>query len=333
MIWEYWQGIVFAHPRVLWLLLLLPTAALWSRRRRRRQSLSVPSLRRFGAPPSWRVRLHGLPEILRHASIACLLFALARPQSHSFREKVEGEGIDIVLCLDVSGSMLAQDFAPNRLEAAKEVAARFVSGRPADRFGLVVFAGEAFTQSPLTTDHPALLHQLYAVRGGFMADGTAIGSGLATAVDRLQQARSKGRVAVLLTDGENNGGLIDPLTAKDMAGSLGIRVYTVGIGSEGVAPTPVRTPDGRVEIQRQQVNIDEGLLRRIASETGGRYFRALDVKGLLTVYDEIDRMEKTRFERSTVRSTRERYHPFAWAAVVLLFLEALLRYRLLRVFP
>ena len=333
MIWEYWQGIVFAHPWVLWLLLLLPPAALWSRRRRRLPSLSVPSLRRFGAPPSLRVRLHGLPEILRHSAIACLLFAMARPQSHSFRERVEGEGIDIVLCLDVSGSMLAQDFAPNRLEAAKEVAARFVSGRPADRFGLVVFAGEAFTQSPLTTDHAALLQQLYAVRGGFMADGTAIGSGLATAVDRLQQARSKGKVAVLLTDGENNGGLIDPLTAKDMAGGLGIRVYTVGIGSEGVAPTPVRTPDGRVEIQRQQVNIDEGLLRRIASETGGRYFRALDVKGLLSVYEEIDRMEKTRFERSTVRSTRERFHPFAWAAVVLLFLEALLRYRLLRVFP
>lgn len=290
-------------------------------------------MRRFEAPPSWRSRLSKLPRLLRFATLVSLILALARPQTHSSRESVVGEGIDIVLCIDVSGSMLAQDFIPNRLEAAKDVAARFVSSRPADRFGLVVFAGEGFTQSPLTTDHEALRQQLFGIRGGFMADGTAIGSGLATGIDRLREARSKSKVAILLTDGENNGGLIDPLTAKDMARSQGVRVYTVGIGSEGVAPTPVRAPDGGISLQNQPVNIDEGLLRRIAEETGGKYFRARDAEGLASVYAEIDGMEKTRFERIGTRTTRERFHPFALAAVLFLFLEAFARYRLFRVFP
>jgi Ca-activated chloride channel family protein len=288
---------------------------------------------RFDAPASWPARLRNVPQLLRFAAMGSLILALARPQTHTTRERVVGEGIDIVLCLDVSGSMLAQDFLPNRLEAAKEVASRFISGRPADCFGLVVFAGEAFTQSPLTTDHEALRGQLNGVRGGFMADGTAIGSGLATGVDRLREARSKSKVVILLTDGENNGGLIDPLTAKDMARSLGVKVYTVGIGSEGVAPTPVRGPDGSITLQSQPVNIDESLLRRIAQETGGVYYRATDLKALTSVYAEIDKLEKSRFERLSATTTRERFHPFAWAAVVLLLLEALIRYRVSRVFP
>ena len=334
MMRSYWQEVDFAHPQLLWLLALLPLAALWSwRKSGPPRSLPVASMARFDAPPSWRARLRQLPQAFRFAAMGSLIIALARPQTHQDRERVEGEGIDIVLCIDVSGSMLAQDFIPNRLEAAKEVAARFVAGRPADRFGLVVFAGEGFTQSPLTTDHEALRQQLFGIRGGFMADGTAIGSGLATGIDRLREARSKSRVAILLTDGENNGGLIDPLTAKDMAKSLGVRVYTVGIGSEGVAPTPVRGPDGGVRLQNQPVNIDEDLLRKMAAETGGRYFRARDAKGLASVYAEIDGMEKTRFERIGTRTTRERFHPFAMAAVFFLFLEALARYRLFRVFP
>ena len=334
MIRTYLQDVDFAHPQFLWLLALLPLAAVWHfRRRDAAPVLPVASAGRFDAPASWRVRFSGFPPILRLATLACLIFALARPQTHGSRQWVEGGGVDIVLCIDVSGSMLAQDFIPNRLEAAKEVAARFVAGRPADRFGLVVFAGEGFTQSPLTTDHEALRQQLFGIRGGFMADGTAIGSGLATGIDRLREARSKSRVAILLTDGENNGGLIDPLTAKDMARSLGVRVYTVGIGSEGVAPTPVRGPDGGVRLQNQPVNIDEDLLRKMAAETGGRYFRARDAKGLASVYAEIDGMEKTRFERIGTRTTRERFHPFAMAAVFFLFLEVLARYRLFRVFP
>lgn len=334
MIRTFLQEVDFAHPQFLWLLLLPPLLLLWSMRRGgARPSLPVASIARFDTPPSWRTRMRNLPHVLRLGALVSLILALARPQTHTARERVEGEGIDIVLCIDVSGSMLAQDFIPNRLEAAKDVAARFVSGRPADRFGLVVFAGEGFTQSPLTTDHEALRQQLYGIRGGFMADGTAIGSGLATAVDRLREARSRSKVAILLTDGENNGGLIDPLTAKDMARSLGIRVYTVGIGTEGVAPTPVRTPGGGFAMQNQPVNIDEGLLRRIAEETGGRYFRATDAKGLASVYAEIDAMEKTRFERLTSRSTKERFHPFALAAVVFILLESLVRHRLLRSFP
>jgi Ca-activated chloride channel family protein len=330
----YWQEMEFAHPQFLWLLPLLASGLLWSLRRGGPfPSLPVASVARFDAPPSWKARLRNLPRLLRFAALGSLILALARPQTHSSRERVVGEGIDIILCLDVSGSMLAQDFLPNRLEAAKEVASRFVEGRPADRFGLVVFAGEGFTQSPLTTDHEALKLQLYGIRGGFLTDGTAIGSGLATSVDRLREARSKSKVVILLTDGENNGGLIDPLTAKDMARSLGIRVYTIGVGSEGVAPTPVRAPDGGVRLQDQPVNIDEGLLRRMAGETGGAYFRAMDAKGLMSVYSEIDRMEKTSFERLSKKSTRERFHPFAWAAVVFLFLEAFASYRIFRRFP
>lgn len=334
MIRTYLQDIDFAHPQFLWLLALLPLATvLQIRNRKMAPVLSVASGGRFDAPASWRARLSGVSPILRLLTLACLIVALARPQTHGSRQWVEGEGVDIVLCIDVSGSMLAQDFLPNRLEAAKEVAARFVSGRPADRFGLVVFAGEGFTQSPLTADHEALRQQLYGVRGGFMADGTAIGSGLATGVDRLREARSKSKVVILLTDGENNGGLIDPLTAKDMARSLGVKVYTVGIGSEGVAPTPVRSPDGSVTLQSQPVNIDESLLRRIAQETGGVYHRATDLKSLTSVYAEIDKLEKSKFERLTATTTSERFQPFAWAAVVLLLLEALIRYRLSRVFP
>jgi Ca-activated chloride channel family protein len=330
----YLQDVDFAHPQFLWLLALLPLAAVWHfRRRDAAPVLPVASAGRFDAPASWRARFSGFPPILRLLTLACLIVALARPQKQGSRQWVEGEGVDIVLCIDVSGSMLAQDFLPNRLEAAKEVAARFVSGRPADRFGLVVFAGEGFTQSPLTADHEALRQQLYGVRGGFMADGTAIGSGLATGVDRLREARSKSKVVILLTDGENNGGLIDPLTAKDMARSLGVKVYTVGIGSEGVAPTPVRGPDGSITLQSQPVNIDESLLRRIAQETGGVYYRATDLKALTSVYAEIDKLEKSRFERLSATTTRARFHPFAWAAVVLLLLEALFRYRVSRVFP
>lgn len=269
----------------------------------------------------------------RMLGIACLILALARPQNVYEVRKTEGEGIDVVLCIDVSGSMLAQDLKPNRLEAAKQVAAEFVSMRPTDRIGLVIFAGESFTQCPITTDHRMLSAQIYNIRGGFMVDGTAIGSGLATSVDRLRVSATKAKVVVLLTDGENNGGLIDPRTAKEIAKTLGIKVYTIGVGTEGFAPTPVQTPGGGIIMQQEKVNIDEKLLTEIAKETGGQYFRARDNKGLQGIYSEIDRLEKTRIEINASRRYTEKFFPFALAAIVFLLLEMWLRYNVFRKFP
>lgn len=229
--------------------------------------------------------------------------------------------------------MLAQDFLPSRLEAAKEVAASFVLNRPTDRFGLVVFAGESFTQCPVTSDHDVVREQIYGVKGGFMADGTAIGSGLASSLDRLRESPAKSRVVILLTDGENNGGLIDPVTAKKMAVALGIKVYTIGIGTEGFAPTPVQAPGGGVVMQQEKVNIDEKLLGEIAKETGARYFRARDIEGLRVIYGEIDRMEKVKVDILSSRKTTERFQPFAIAAMIFIFLDLLTRFTLFRKFP
>ncbi|HWB90509.1 MAG TPA: VWA domain-containing protein, partial [Puia sp.] len=255
-----------------------------------------------------------------------------RPQTRNDEQLVNGEGIDIVLCLDISGSMLAQDFTPNRMEAAKNVASEFIDHRPTDRIGLVIFSGEAFTMCPLTTDRNVLKAQLYNVQSGLLEDGTAIGSGLATSVDRLRNSPSKSKVIILLTDGENNGGLIDPNTAKEIAKSVGVRVYTIGMGTEGFAPMPIQTPGG-VIMQREKVNIDEKLLTQIATETGGRYYRAKDNESLKNIYNEIDRLEKSKIEINTIRRYTEQFFPFALAAAIFLFLELLLRWTVLRKFP
>lgn len=258
--------------------------------------------------------------------------AMARPQLRNEQQLTNGEGIDIVLCLDISGSMLAQDFSPNRMEAAKNVASEFIDGRPTDRIGLVIFSGESFTMCPLTTDRSVLKTQLYNVQSGLLEDGTAIGSGLATGVERLKSSPSKSKVIILLTDGENNGGLIDPNTAKEIAKSLGVRVYTVGVGTEGFAPVPVQTPGG-VIMQREKVSIDEKLLTQIANETGGKYFRAKDNESLSAIYKEIDRMEKSKIEVSTITHYSEQFFPFALVAAGLLLLEYILRFTLFRKFP
>lgn len=265
-------------------------------------------------------------------AFSALIIALARPQTRNDEQLVNGEGIDIVLCLDISGSMLAQDFTPSRMEAAKNVAAEFIDHRPTDRIGLVIFSGESFTMCPLTTDRAVLKSQLSNVASGLLEDGTAIGSGLATGVDRLRNSPSKSKVIILLTDGENNGGLIDPNTAKEIAKSIGVRVYTVGMGTEGFAPVPVQTPGGIV-MQREKVNIDEKLLTQIAKETGGQYYRAKDNESLKNIYNEIDRLEKSKIEVTALRRYTEQYFAFALAAAVLLLLELWLRWSIFRKFP
>jgi Ca-activated chloride channel homolog len=270
--------------------------------------------------------------VLRLLAIICLIIALARPQFRNDEQLTNGEGIDIVLCLDISGSMLAQDFSPNRMEAAKNVASEFIDGRPADRIGLVIFSGESFTMCPLTTDRSVLKTQLYSVESGLLEDGTAIGDGLATSVERLKSSTAKSKVIILLTDGENNRGFIDPNAAKEIAKSVGVRVYTIGVGSEGYAQIPVQTRAG-VIMQREKVSIDEKLLTQIANETGGKYYRAKDNESLNAIYKEIDQLEKSKIEYTTYTRFSEEFFPFALAAIGLLLLEAILRFTVFRKFP
>ena len=334
MLYNWLQNIQFAYPWLLSLLGIIPVLVLWYifYNNRRQGSMMISSITQFPSRRTWKTILRPLPFILRLLTLACIIVALARPQTRNDEELVSGEGVDIVLCLDVSGSMLAQDFTPNRLEAAKEVAANFVDSRPTDRIGLVIFSGESFTQCPVTTDKAILKAQIYNVQSGLLEDGTAIGSGLATSVDRLRSSKSKSKVVILLTDGENNGGMIDPSTAKEIAKSLKIRVYTIGVGTEGSAPVPVQTPGGTV-MQREQVNIDEKLLTQIASETGGKYFRAKDNATLKEIYSEIDKLEKSKIEVTALRRFTEKFFPFAIAAIFFLVLEWILRLTIFKKFP
>jgi Ca-activated chloride channel family protein len=289
-------------------------------------ALTAPGLQ------NWKTTFVHLPFILRLFSMACLIFALARPQTELRQEIAEGEGIDIILCIDVSGSMTAQDFTPNRLEAAKRVAIDFVNRRLTDRIGVVIFSGESFTQCPLTTDHSVLVNAISNIRNGLLEDGTAIGSGLSTSVDRLRNGKSPSKVVLLLTDGENNGGLIDPQTAKEIARTFSVRVYTIGVGSDGYAPKPTQTPMG-VVMEREKVSIDEKLLTEIATQTGGKYFRAKDNEGLAEIYSNIDMLEKTPVSLISSVRKQDKFFPFAAAAVFFLFIEMLLRLTVFRKFP
>lgn len=279
-----------------------------------------------------RVYMRHFPFVLRVISIALIIIVIARPQAVNSWEETESQGIDIVLALDVSGSMLAQDLQPNRIEAAKKVASEFVTDRKNDKIGLVIFAGESFTQCPLTTDHKVLLNLLKDVNFGMIEDGTAIGLGLANSVNRLKDSPSKSKVVILLTDGTNNRGQIAPLTAADLAKSYGIRVYTIGVGTKGMAPTPVQTPFG-MRIQNMPVDIDEKTLTEIASLTGGQYFRAVDTEGLREVYREIDQMEKYLISVQNVTRKQELFLPFALAALALILIELILRRTWLRTIP
>lgn len=336
MITRYFDSVHFAWPWVMLAFLVLPLLAWWHWKRQQMQSAtllvaSTSQLKKVGR--SWKQRLVHLPFILRLLALACLILALARPQTRFDEEEVSGEGVDIVLCIDVSGSMLAQDFTPNRLEAAKDVAANFVDSRKTDRLAVVIFSGESFTLCPLTTDKAVLKSQIYTIQSGLLEDGTAIGSGLATSADRLRSSNAKSKVVILLTDGENNGGQIPPGTAKDIARKLGIRVYTIGVGTEGFAPVPVQSAGGQIVMQREKVNIDEKLLTQIATETGGQYFRATDNEGLKRIYGEIDRLEKSKIEVTALHRYTERFLPLVLAAIALLFLEWVLRFTLFKKFP
>lgn len=334
MLFDYFQNIKFAQPYFLALLALLPVLIIWYSMTNNRRSTS---LRVSAIPPkgmgSRKASFRHFPFILRMLSMAFLIVALANPQTRNDEQNSEGEGIDIILCIDVSGSMTAQDLTPNRMEAAKAVAIDFVNRRPTDRIGIVIFAGESFTQCPLTTDRSVLISALQNIRHGLLEDGTAIGAGLSTSVDRLRNIESKSKVVVLLTDGENNSGLIDPKTAKEIAKAFGIKVYTIGVGTIGMAPQPMRGPTGGVEMRMVKVSIDENLMTEIATQTGGKYFRAQNNEGLSEIYATIDALEKTKVEITTTTRFTDKFLPFAIAAAFFLLLEILLRYLVFRKFP
>ncbi len=334
MLYNWFQNIELAQPWLLLMLALVPVMIWWYVRKysRRQGTFTISSLRQVPDQQSFKTALRHLPFIARVLAVICIIVALARPQTRYDEELVSGEGVDIILCIDVSGSMLAQDLEPNRMEAAKEVAANFVSSRLTDRIGLVIFSGESFTLTPLTTDQTNLRTQIYNIKSGQLEDGTAIGMGLATSVERLKESKAKSKVVILLTDGENNGGFIDPNTAKELAKSFGIKVHTIGVGSEGMAMMPVQT-DGGIIMQQEKVNIDEKLLTQIATETGGRYFRATNNEGLKNIYAEIDKLEKSKVEVTALHRYNEKFFPLALAAIALLALEALLKFTVFKKFP
>ena len=282
---------------------------------------TVEGVRR--APRTWRYWLRHLPFVLRLAAFALMTVALARPQGVEQQSKINAEGIDIMLAIDISGSMLARDFQPDRLTAAKEVAGNFISDRQGDRIGLAVFAGEAFTQSPLTTDKSTLQTLLARVRSGVIEDGTAIGNGLATALNRLRESEAKSKVVILLTDGVNNRGEISPLMAADIAADMGIKVYTIGVGKRGKAPYPAIDMFGNMTYQMMEVEIDEETLSEIASRTGGKYFRATDKQKLKAIYDEINQMEKSKVEITDLTIYHEQWVPLLLLALALLLVEML----------
>ncbi len=322
----------FANAPFLVLLALLPIIILWFLAKYRQQypELKMSTLAAFAGANSWKGKLRPILTILKVAAIGLLIFALARPQNKFDEEEVKAEGIDIVLVMDVSGSMKAQDFEPDRLGASKEVAKEFVDSRPHDRIGLVVFAGESFTQCPVTTDKNILQTLLAQIQNGLIEDGTAIGMGLATAVNRLRESESKSKIVVLLTDGVNNQGFIDPMTAAETAKSYGIKVYTIGVGTKGKAPYPVRSLFGRLQYQMMEVQIDEELLEKIANMTGGKYFRATDNNSLRKIYSDIDTLEKTEIEVTKISRFTEQFHWFAILALCCLGLDWMLRNTLFR---
>lgn len=327
---------VFANPTYLYLLLLLIPMIGWYiwKLCKSQASLQVSSSEAFDAlgATSWKVYLRHVPFILRMAAVAVLIIILARPQSTNSWQNTSTEGIDIVMAMDISSSMLAQDLKPNRLEASKDVAASFINGRPNDNIGLVVFAAESFTQCPLTTDHTVLLNLFKDVQPGIIQDGTAIGLGLANAVSRIKDSQAKSKVIILLTDGVNNAGEIAPVTAAEIAKTFGIRVYAIGVGTKGMAPYPFQTAFG-IQYQDVPVEIDEPTLKQIAATTGGQYFRATDNTSLKEIYSEIDKMEKTKISVQQYSKKQEEYKNWALLLFALLLVEILLRNTLLRNIP
>lgn len=330
----------FANSAYLLLMLLVIPCVIWYvlRGRKRRATLSVPSTSMYGGMgKSWKYYLIHVPFILEMAALVLLSLILARPQSTDRWQDTQIEGIDIMLCVDVSTSMLAEDLKPNRLEAAKQVAAEFINGRSNDNIGLTIFAGEAFTQCPMTVDHAVLLNMFQNVSSdiaakGIIEDGTAIGMGLANAISRLKDSQAKSKVIILLTDGSNNRGEISPMTAAEMAKSFGIRVYTIGVGTNGTAPYPVQGAFGKQYVN-VAVEIDENVLRQIAQTASGQYYRATSNSKLKEVYEEIDKLERTKLQVKEFSKNQEEYQPLALALLLCLLLSVLLKQTILRTIP
>jgi Ca-activated chloride channel homolog len=329
------NSIEFAHPRILLLLLLIIPAVIWYIFKLR----SASSIQVSTTKPFDKIRLPFRYIIfhilfgLRLIVMAFLIIALARPQSSNSWENVSTQGIDIVIAIDISSSMLAQDLRPDRLEAAKDVAIEFISGRPYDRIGLILFSSESFTQCPLTTDHAVLTNLFKDVQSGIIEDGTAIGVGLANAVNRLKDSDAVSKVIILLTDGVNNTGVVDPITAGELAKTFGIRVYTIGLGTQGSAPYPAKDMFGRTHLMQVEVEIDEEILQQISDITGGKYFRAFDNNKLRQIYTEIDQMEKSKLNVKEFSRKNEEYMPYALAAFIILLLEFVIRRLIIRSLP
>lgn len=323
------------YPKLLWLLVLPALLVLHyiylelaERHPHLRVSTSMPWMKKKSVIST---SMRHLPFICRIVALVLIIVAMARPRSSEVIEKIDAEGIDIVLAMDVSTSMLARDFTPDRISASKDIAIEFIAQRPSDRMGIVVFAGESYTQCPLTTDRAALINMMKDVQTGLIDDGTAIGNGLATAIARMKDSDAKSRVVILLTDGVNNSGEMSPHMAVEIAKTYGVRVYTIGVGKEGLAPYPVMTPWG-VEVRNLEVEIDEALLENIAKETGGRYFRANDNTKLAEIYNEINKMETAKTTVDSFPVYKELYGSYAFWALIAILLELILNWFIIRRF-
>lgn len=326
----------FENEGILWLLLaLIPLGGFYIYKiKKGGVTITISTIDGFHrARRTTLYYLRHIPFVLFAAAFSLVVIATARPQSSQSNTRTTSEGIDVVVALDISSSMLARDFKPDRFTAAKEISANFMLDRPSDRVGLVVFAGEAFTQAPLTTDHRTLVNLLAQVEMGFIADGTAIGNGLATAINRLRESESPSKVVILLTDGVNNSGQIDPLTAAELAKEFGVRIYTIGVGTQGVAPYPAYDAWGDLVFQNMKVEIDEELLTRISEETGGKYFRATDNQKLAAIYEEINQLEKVKVEVENSVKYYEMYTPFLLGALGALLMMMIFNYLILRRIP
>ncbi len=332
---SYFNDINFKHPEFFVLFAFVPLMLFyyWKIKRNHRPRINISSTEAFqNYRPTLRQRLLNLPIVLRVVAVGLMIVALARPQSSSRGSNVTTEGISIVVALDISTSMLAEDFKPNRIEAAKRVAMDFIEGRPNDLIGLVIFSGESFTQCPITTDHSVIKNLMHDVKPGMIQDGTAIGDGLATAISRVKDSKTKSKAVILITDGVSNMGSVPPLTAGEIAKTFGVRVYSIGVGTQGMAPYPVQTPFG-IQYQNMEVQIDEALLSQVAKDTDGKYFRATNNKKLQAIFKEIDKMEKTKIEVTEFKRYTEEYLPWLLAACVCIILEIFMRYTLLRNLP
>jgi Ca-activated chloride channel family protein len=329
------ENIEFANPQFFWLFLLLPVAVLWYffKRRKETASLKIATIKGFSTD-SLLPKLKPLLFILRLLGLASIIVALARPQTEDISTKTKTtKGIDIVMAIDVSSSMLARDLKPNRLASLKKVAADFIKKRPNDRIGLVVYAGESYTKTPITSDKGIVLNALKEITYGSLEDGTAIGMGLATSVNRLKESKALSKVIILLTDGINNSGFIEPQTAAELAVEYGIKTYTIGLGTNGNALSPIAiNSDGSFRYGMKPVEIDEKLLEEIAETTGGAYFRATNNQSLASIYDEINKLEKTEIEEFKYTKFEEKYRPWLFLAGILLLVEWLLRHTLFRSF-